>query len=62
MKVTALICVAMTDRPTAHQRICRPARKKSSIFLLPRPAHMPKETIATMYTPRTTQSSVVIDQ
>ena len=48
MNVMALICVAITDRPTAHQRIWRPARKKSSIFVLPRPAQMPKATIATM--------------
>jgi len=32
----ALIWVAITDRPTAHHRICRPARKKSSMRRLPR--------------------------
>jgi hypothetical protein len=42
----ALICVAITDRPTAHHLISRPARKKSDIFLFPRPMKTPKETTA----------------
>ena len=42
MKVMALIWVAITDRPTAHQLMERPARKKSSMRRLPRPAQRPK--------------------
>jgi hypothetical protein len=43
----ALIWVAITESPTAHHRILRPARKKSSMALLPRPAQTPKATIPT---------------
>ena len=46
-KVMALICVAITDSPAAHQRISRPARKKSSMPRVPRPTQRPKATIAT---------------
>ena len=36
-KVMALTWVAITESPTAHHGICRPARKKSSTCRLPRP-------------------------
>jgi hypothetical protein len=45
--VIALICVAMTERPTAHHGISRPARKKSSIRALRRPAHAPMRRMPT---------------
>ena len=44
-KVIALICVAITDSPAAHQRISRPARKKSLTFFVRRPTHTPKATM-----------------
>ncbi len=44
-KVMALICVAITESPAAHQGISRPARKKSPIPRVPRPTHRPKATM-----------------
>ncbi len=45
-KVMALSCVAITESPAAHQRISRPARKKSETLRVRRPTHTPSATIA----------------
>ena len=46
-KVMALIWVAITESPAAHQRISRPARKKSETLRVRRPTQTPKATIPT---------------
>src|SRR5580704_2766319 len=56
--VTALICVAMTDRPTAHHGSERFARKYPSTLSVPFERRRPSETIHTMYTTTTSQSSL----
>ena len=43
--VIALSCVAITERPAAHQRISRPARKKSETLRVRRPTQTPNATI-----------------
>ena len=44
-KVIALSWVAITESPAAHQRISRPARKKSETLRVRRPTNTPSATI-----------------
>src|SRR5580693_6495946 len=50
--VTALICVAITDRPTAHHGSDRFARKYPSTLSVPFDRRRPSHTIHTRYTTR----------
>src|SRR4029079_3805746 len=54
--VTALICVAITDRPTAHHGRDRFARKDPSTLSVPFERRRPSYTIHVRYAPTTSQS------
>ena len=60
MKVMALACVAMMERPMAYHGMVLPASRYWFTVLLPRPFQSPNAGIATMVIAITIQSSVVM--